>query len=176
MRWRAPITLLVLLVVLVGASLYGWRTVTSPTDSSGSTVTTTPACVKREIFHAGQQFKARDILVNVYNAGSTAGLAAETLDVLRRRGFQPGVAGNSPASIGADNVTILTHTPLSPEVKLVAMQFSGPVKLAKGPHLAPGIDVIVGNHFRSVDAKAKTSFTLGHAISTCVAAALPSVG
>ncbi|MGI8578359.1 MAG: LytR C-terminal domain-containing protein [Nocardioidaceae bacterium] len=170
MRLRAPITLLVLIGLLLGASYYGWRAITTPTDTSGSSVVTKPTCVKRELFHVGQQFKAQDILVNVYNAGSMAGLASETLDILQRRGFKLGVAGNSPSALSADNVTILTDSPLSPAVKLVAMQFNGPVKVTKGPHLAPGIDVIVGNHFRSVNVKAKTSFTLTKPIVSCVAA------
>ena len=39
MQWRTPITLVVLLVILLGAAYYGWQTVVNPTNDAGTTTT-----------------------------------------------------------------------------------------------------------------------------------------
>ncbi|HET7174013.1 MAG TPA: LytR C-terminal domain-containing protein [Nocardioidaceae bacterium] len=177
MRWKASITMLVLLGILVGAAYYGWRTVIDPvTDQATKPSTpppTQPSCVKRDVFHRGQKFQAKDILVNVYNAGIIDGLAARTLNALERKGFRGGVAANPPGTVFASRVVILTKNPRSPKVKLLERQFKGPVKVEKGPPLAPGIDVVIGTNFKGVDGQAPTTFVLKHDIQSCVRISTP---
>ena len=79
MGWKTPVTLLVLLGVLLGAAYYGYHTVISP--ATGDDTSTNPPgkkCTKQRVFHRGQTIVSKDVLVNVYNAGSIAGLAAST--------------------------------------------------------------------------------------------------
>jgi len=45
-----------------------------------------------------------DVLVNVYNATTQVGLAGDTAEALRTRGFTPGVADNAPAYSGVARV------------------------------------------------------------------------
>jgi LytR cell envelope-related transcriptional attenuator len=161
MRWRTPITLLLLLAVLLGAAYYGWNTVISPTDDKASTPNhPKPTCTKIERFKKGQRITARDVLVNVYNAGVISGLAASTLEDLKNRGFKAGVAENAPPGMFARNVKILAQNRHSPTVRLVAMQFKGRVVVTSGPALAPGI--------RAVDMHARTGFRLKKAVTNCV--------
>jgi hypothetical protein len=167
-RLRTPITLGVLIGVLVGAAYFGWKTVISPaTEDTSPPAATKPRCENVEEFHKGQLIKAKDILVNVYNAGGITGLASDTLSSLSNRGFNSGVADNAPGSVSASNVTILTDARRAPQVQLVAAQFKGSVVYAKGANLAPGIDIVVGDNFQGLNGKAKNSLRVKRDISTC---------
>ena len=172
MRWKTPITLLVLLGVLLGAAYYGWQTVISPQSGTGGTsgkapVADPPKCVKTTQFKKGQKIPSKDVTVNVYNAGATAGLASATLQSLHSRGFGIGVADNAPSGMVATNVTIVTKDRSLPEVQLVASQFQGRVAFAKGGPLAAGVNVVVGDSFVGLDSKAKSYLRLHHSIHTC---------
>jgi LytR cell envelope-related transcriptional attenuator len=167
--WKTPVTLVVLLGVLLGAAYYGWRTIISPatSDATQQTHRDGPKCTKKQAYHKGQTIKAKDIIVNVYNAGAIAGLADQTLTTLANKGFRSGVADNAPGGVSATNVTILTSDKQSPQVQLVAHQFKGKVVISKGPPLAAGIDVIVGDSFAGTKDGAKVYLTLHHSITTC---------
>jgi hypothetical protein len=169
--WKTPVTLLILLVLLLGAALYGWQTIISPAtdDKNQAAGSHDPPdkCDQTQQLHRGQVIRADDIVVNVYNAGSVANLAEETLDDLKRRGFQSGVFDNAPSRVSATNVTILTQGKVTPQVRLVAKQFKGDVKYAKGSPIDVGIDVIVGNEFKGIDAHAKKALRLKRDVSTC---------
>lgn len=172
MNWKTPVTMLVLLGILLGAAYYGFSTIVNPDDTAGSDAAQTPAtkkapgCTPVERFKKGQAVKAEDIRINVYNAGLISGLAGETLDALASKGFKAGLATNAPGEMSAANVTIVTKEPKSPEVRLVRIQFRGPVKVVKG-ELAPGIDVLVGDKFQSVDSTIRTEITLRKNIKSC---------
>jgi hypothetical protein len=170
--WKTPITLLVLLVLLLGGAFYGWQTIISPaTEGDATTANKKPhdKCERVQQFHRGQVIRSTDVVVNVYNAGSVANLAEDTLTVLERRGFKSGVFDNAPSRVGATNVTILTAGKVTPQVRLVAKQFKGAVRYSKGGAIDPGINVIVGDDFKGVDAKAKTKLRLKRDVSTCTA-------
>lgn len=168
MSWKTPITMLVLLVVLLGAAYYGWKTIISPaTDDKDDPVAEQPRCDETQEFTKGQIIKAPDIIVNVYNAGSRSGLATETLDFLDGRGFESGVSDNAPSNVEATNVTIVTAAKNSPPVMLVAQQFKGKVVFAKGKDLAPGIDVIVGDDFEGINQAAKKTLRVNRDVTTC---------
>ncbi len=170
MNWKSPITLLVLIGLLLGAAYYGWRNVSEPDAKSPTAtapLTKKPKCATVEKFRKGQEIGAEDVVVNVFNAGSTTGLATETLDSLVAKGFTRGEADNAPGDVTAGNVTIVTKQKDDPTVRLVALQFKGTVEFAEGPDLAPGVDVFVGDGFRSVDDEAQRVLRLERAVSTC---------
>lgn len=161
--------MVVLLVVLLGAAYYGWKTVISPaTSGNGDTTTTSPTtCKHTQDFHKGQVIKAHDIVVNVYNAGAISGLAGDTLDTFSHRGFQTGVADNAPGNVVATNVTILTEAKRAPQVELVASQFRGKVKYSKRGLIGPGIDIVVGDNFVGMKKGAKSQLRVDKNISIC---------
>lgn len=172
MNWKTPVTMLVLLGILLGAAYYGWSTIVSPDQDKDNAATQTPAtkktpgCTSVKRFKKGQAVRAEDIRVNIYNAGQIPGIAGETLDALTSKGFKDGVASNAPEAMSATNVTIVTKEPKSPEVRLVRIQFRGPVKVVKG-ELSPGIDVLVGDEFQSVDSTIRTEITSHKNIAGC---------
>jgi hypothetical protein len=177
-RWRTPITLAVLVVIVLGAAYYGWHTVVSPVTSSdeGSPTPTRHTnhqrthlvCTQKKTYPKGTQIGAGSFKVNVYNASAVSGRAAEVLAALVNNGFQSGVAANPPTSVTATNVTILTRTPNSPRVQLVKQQFKGPVKLVPGPELAVGIDVVLGAEFQGVAPDAPGTYTVAKATTICL--------
>lgn len=172
MSWRTPITIVVLLGVLLGAAFYGWQTVISPggDDEKASTPTKSPpTCEKKVTIKKGQQVAAADVIVNVYNAGSRAGLATETLDGLVDKGFKRGIADNAPERVTAGpNVTVVLPDGKGlPQMRLVHNQFIGVVKYVAGPELAAGVDIVVGDSFRGVDPTARTFVRVNRAIKTC---------
>ncbi len=178
MAVRTPITLLVLVGILLGAAYYGWQTVINPateaTTTQGPTHASKPTCVKQKQFLKGQEIKAADIVVNVFNAGTISGLAGDALSALHQKGFQMGIAANPPGGVGATNVTVLTDSPQSPEVRLVVSQFLGKVLVRKGPNLAPGIDVVIGQDFKGIAEKAPTTLRLSHDVTTCLHLVTPA--
>jgi hypothetical protein len=172
LSWKTPITLAVLLVVLLGAAFYGWRTIVSPAqdDDEDPATSNQARCDETETFERGQVIHSKDIVVNVYNAGTISGLAGETLDALASRGFEPGKADNAPAGVSAENVTVIAADKRSPAARLVASQFKGDVRVVKGEDIAPGVDVVVGNDFKKVDQKAKKTYKVKEKVTTCVSA------
>lgn len=172
MNWRTPITLSVLVVILIGAAYYGWQSVVAPPDDSlgdsAQGTPTAPTCKKVTEVRKEKRIHASDVLVNVYNAGTIPGLATTTLAALEGEGFRAGVADNAPAGATATNVTILTTSRQSPAVRLLAQQFGGKVAYADAvADDRPGIDVVVGDEFQSVDVEADNFLVLKErAVST----------
>jgi len=175
-NWKTPITLLVLTGILLGAAYYGWTSLSAPSEKPDTSSATSasnapsakePRCTTVKRFSKGQSIAAEDVIVNVFNAGSIPGLASETLDSLVDKGFEQGAADNAPIDFAATNVTIVTKKRDSPAVRLVAMQFQGTVRFADRPDLAPGVDVVVGDDFLSVDLEAQRILRLKRPVTTC---------
>ncbi len=172
MNWRTPITLMVLLGVLLGAAYYGWQTVINPGGSDANVTAPTPTgptCEKTTVIKKGQRIVAKDIIVNVYNAGQRAGLAGETLDELVNKGFKRGIAANAPSNlaVGPNATVILPGGAGGPQIKLVRNQFIGKVMVLKAASLTQGVDVIVGESFRGVAAKSPTFLRVKRAVTAC---------
>jgi len=162
MSWRTPITLLALLAFVIGGGWYGWEQFTAPRDTDAE-----PSCVVSELAK-GSRLRSAQVLVNVYNAGSREGLASQTLDRLRSRGFRPGEASNAPTQIRVDKVAIYDRERTSTEVALVRRQFRGPVRVVDRPDIGEGVDVVVGNDYRGVDTRAPRSVLLPKSERVCV--------
>jgi hypothetical protein len=160
-RYRAPVTLLVLVLMVVGGVVYGWNAVTG----GGSSESTTPQDCSTRTLSPGGRLSAHQITVSVFNAGTVQGLATETLNQLHGRGFEKGVAADARAKV--HKVAIWTSTPDDPAVTLVAHQFRGKVRIVKTDSvLGEGIQVIVGNHFPGM-ATAKTFIKVTEPAEVC---------
>jgi LytR cell envelope-related transcriptional attenuator len=178
-KWRTPITLAVLLVILLGAAYYGWQTVVDPPSTSDtaktppkkshkpSTPPPKPVCLAKKTYPKGFTVHAGAFKVNVYNAGGVSGQAGDVLTALHSNGFREGVADNPPAGVTADNVSILTPTQNSPIARLVQEQFKGKVLLVPGPNLGIGVDIVIGSNFVGVDPSAPDTLTLTDRATVC---------
>ena len=88
------VTLLVLVGILAAGAVIGIRSLLAPIHDDTSDAA--PSCSTKDV-RRGQRISARQVAVSVYNAGTRAGLADETMGVLTGRGFQKGSVGNAPS-------------------------------------------------------------------------------
>ena len=169
MRLRTGFTLVVLLALVAGAGWYGWAQFSEPVDRNP--FADPDACIDED-FAVGSRLRARQVQVNVLNAGNRDGLADDTLERLRRQGFLPGVAANAPSRIQVPSVAIYDADPRSAEVRLVRSQFNGAVSMRDKPdfgeELGEGIDVVVGSGFLGVDRAARPFLRVRSAEEVCV--------
>ncbi len=168
---KTPLTLLVLVLILAGAVLYGWQSLAASTSSSvgaalSSPTPTGPTCTKVKHLVKGQRVRAVDVVVNVYNSGNITGLASATMSRLTQRGFRQGIVADAPRNISATNVTLLTKTRRAPEVRLVSQQFHKPINYRRHD-LGAGIDVVLGNGFHGLAAHAKPFLVVQKSVRTC---------
>lgn len=159
------VTLLVLCGVLVFMVVYGVKAVTAPLPGSSSP-TQDCSAAEKEV----DRFVNRpEVEVSVYNAGSRQGLAGKTLNRLERAGFHPGAAGNAPRRAGVRRAVVWTTHQDDTAAKLVARALGRRTKVVvTDTDLGPGIDVLVGNGFRSLDRTAPTKLRRPTPKTTCV--------
>jgi hypothetical protein len=144
------VTLLVLVAILVLGVVVGVRELFAPLPGSEGSAdepaaAESPTC-DPEAPQARVRLTSREVTVNVYNAGSRAGLAGQTLDTLTSRGFRPGATGNTEARVPRVQVWVVDGE--EPAGRLLARNFGPrvPVKtIDAGDDLADGVDVVVGN-------------------------------
>lgn len=160
-------TLLVLLLVLAGMAVYGFKAATAPLPGSG-TASSSTKCTPAE-----RQLKTTvsrgDVQVSVFNAGTTSGLAGTTLQKVEDAGFRAGNAGNAPANVRVPKAIVWTTKANDTSARLVALAFGRrtPVRVVT-TDLGPGIDVLVGNKFSSLDKKAVKKLRLPAPVETCI--------
>jgi hypothetical protein len=112
-------------------------------------------------------------VVSVFNAGTRAGLADETMGVLANRGFDKGSVGNAPAGSRVRVAQIWTTRRKDAAARLVALQFGPAIKVKiKRVDLGPGVDVVVGNDFRKL-AAAKRTIVVRNRQTACLPTARP---
>ena len=165
------ITLLVLIGILAAGAWIGTRSLFAPLPDEDA-ADPAPACATKSL-RKGQRLTTRQVLVSVYNAGTRAGLADETMGALTNRGFDKGNVGNAPAGNGVKVAQIWTTTRRDAAARLVAQQFGPAIKVKlKKVDLGPGVDVVVGNDFRRL-AAAKRTVVVERAQSACLPTAGP---
>jgi hypothetical protein len=160
------ITLTVLVLVLAGMAVWGWRHATAPIKGTqaSSQQTCSPAEITRTRF-----VRPSDVRVSVYNAGDRSGLAGRTMNHLEGRGFQPGEVGNAPKSVHVRRAVVHTTSKHDPAAKLVARTLGKHVRVVVTRKAGgPGIDVIVGNHFKKLAKHPPKKVRLPKPVEECV--------
>ena len=160
------ITLAVLLLVLAGMGIWGWRHATAPIKGAqaSSEQTCSPAEITKTRF-----VRPSDVRVSVYNAGDKSGLAGRTMNHLEGRGFQPGEVGNAPKSLHVHRAVVHTTTKNDPAAKLVARTLGKHVRVVVTKKAGgPGIDVFVGNHFKKLVKHPPKKAKLPKPVEECV--------
>lgn len=150
-KLATTITIAVLCAITAIFGIVGLAALFQPfpgSDDTAATVSPT-ASVKATCDRkpGGKAVLARNIRVNVFNAGTRSGLASSTLAALGNRGFGMGIAGNAPAGTAVPKVQVWASDPASAEAELVALQFGKRTVIRVGKDLAPGINVVVGTGF-----------------------------
>ena len=157
---------MVLLLVLGGMAVYGFKSALAPLPGGDSSAKPTCSAEEKEV----QKFlKRSEVQVSVYNAGSREGLASSTLEKVEAAGFKGGNSGNAPGSADVRRAVVWTTQPNDPSAKLVALAFGRGTRVeVTETDLGPGVDVIVGNRFKGLDKKAPAKIRLPRPVETCI--------
>lgn len=161
------VTMFALCGLLVGGAVVGWNSMLAelpggtPADSSAE-----PTCAPEEV-QAGERIRTRQVTVSVYNGGSRAGLAEQTLESLTRRGFVAGSVGNAPSDIKVRRVQVWSTVEDDVRARLVARHLGKRTIRYADEDLGPGVDVIVGDKFRGL-VKAKRSLRVKSEQQVCL--------
>jgi hypothetical protein len=164
-RLTTAVTLVVLVLVLAGMGVLGYKTLTSPLPG-GSTAKKKCAGAEKQV---RGYLKRSEVQVSVFNAGTRAGLAGTTLEKVEAAGFRAGNAGNAPKSVEVRRALVWTTKPHDRAALLVARAFGRHTRVeVTRTDLGPGIDVLVGNRFTGLSPKGPQRIRLAAPIQTCV--------
>ncbi|MCW2819612.1 MAG: LytR family transcriptional regulator [Marmoricola sp.] len=167
------VTLVVLLVVLGGMAVYGFKAATAPLPESGSA---SPARCDSKSTSVRKTIGRSDVQVSVFNAGTKAGLASSALDNLEAAGFRGGNTGNAPEDAVVRRAVVWTTKADDTAARLVALSLGRGTRVeVVTDDLGPGIDVLVGNRFDasssgggSLNPSAPRRLKLPKPVETCV--------
>jgi hypothetical protein len=164
-RLTTAVTLVVLLFVLAGMAVIGYRQLTSPLPGGPSA---SPTCSGPEKQVQGF-LKRGEVQVSIFNASKRSGLAASTLEKVEQAGFVAGNAGNAPRSAKVRRVIVWTTEQGDQKARLVAKAFGRRtgIRVTK-TDLGPGVDVLLGDKFKGMDRKAPKRIKLPRPVETCV--------
>jgi hypothetical protein len=130
-----PITLIVLLGLLAAGAIWGYKAVTAKVP-----VTPPPPCVTLPM----TDLLTSSVTVNVYNGGTTRGLASSVSEALKQGGFLIGKVDNTDErTYGA---TIVGAAADNPEVQLAAAWFVNP-QIRADDRPDHSVDVLLGADF-----------------------------
>lgn len=147
-RVTTGITLLLLSGLLAAGFLYGLDQLFAPVDESQPAAEPAAACSTVAV---GERLRAEQVSVNVYNGGTRAGLAGQTLESLASRGFRPGEVGNAPENT-VRRVQVWVVEGEEAAGRLVALNFGPrtPVKKKQEDLAEGGVDVVVADNFKKL--------------------------
>jgi hypothetical protein len=144
------VTLLILLALVGAGGYYGYRTLFAPVGDDATGRSRGGRNCEAGL-RKGETVRTRDVTVSVLNAGTRSGLAGQVQERLVGRGFIAGTADNAPEDQQVRFVRVLAPSSKDPAARLVAAQF-GPRTYIQSTRvdLGPGVDVILGDHFKGL--------------------------
>ncbi|MER7838494.1 LytR C-terminal domain-containing protein [Streptomyces sp. NPDC096040] len=124
------------------------------------------ACVKQAAASTGPASgasaaalpKPAQITVNVYNATTRTGLAKDTADELKKRGFRIGDVGNAPAKFDAKvkgtAILLGPASALHTSLPVLATQLTAPDQRTEAGRKGAAVDLILGDTFKTLTPQA----------------------
>ncbi|MFR0363368.1 LytR C-terminal domain-containing protein [Streptomyces sp. MCC20] len=102
--------------------------------------------------------KPAQITVNVYNATTRSGLAKNTADELKKRGFKVGDVGNASKEfdkkVKGTGVLLGPASALNSSLPVLATQLSGAERRTDAARKGAAVDLIIGDGFKTLTPKA----------------------
>ncbi|MEU0965626.1 LytR C-terminal domain-containing protein [Streptomyces sp. NPDC005917] len=102
--------------------------------------------------------KPAQITVNVYNATTRTGLAKDTADELKKRGFKIGAVGNAPtkfdAKVKGAAILLGPASALHTSLAVLATQLTAPDQRTEAGRKGADVDLILGDAFRTLTPQA----------------------
>jgi hypothetical protein len=157
-RWRTPITMVILLGILAGGGWWGWK---SLINSSAA-----PTCVEQKL--PNNRLVPKQVVLNVYNGGARAGSASRVADVLKKRGFNIDKVANEPKGDKIDVVSIRGASETAPEMLLVAGQLNQKALMIADGRTDHTVDLVIGAGFGSVRLKGIPSVQVAAGTTVCL--------
>jgi hypothetical protein len=160
-------TLVAGVVLLCIMAVWGFNAATAPIEDDDSSASSGPTC-PREDQQVIKYLKRSQVTVSVYNAGKKKGRAQSTMDQLERAGFKPGEVNNAPEGIDTERAAVYTTEGDDPGAELVALALGKSAQVVRSDEeFGPGVDVVIGDKFRRLDAKAPNKIELKDPEVTC---------
>ena len=157
-RWRTPITMVILLGILAGGGWWGWK---SLINSSAE-----PTCVEQKL--PNNRLVPKQVVLNVYNGGARAGSAGRVADALKKRGFNIDKIANEPKGDKVDVVSIRGASAKAPEMLLVAGQLNQRAVMIADGRTDHTVDLVIGSGFGSVRLKGIPSVQVAAGTNVCL--------
>ncbi|MGP4085421.1 LytR C-terminal domain-containing protein [Streptomyces sp. KR55] len=106
----------------------------------------------------------RAITVNVLNATTRSGLAKQTADELKKRGFRIGDVGNAPKEfdkkVGGTGILLGPTASLNTSLPVLATQLTTAERRTDAGRKGPAVDLILGNGFKGLTKQADATAAL----------------
>jgi len=161
------VTLLVTVGVLCVMAVWGLHAATAPIPTTDGSASSTSSCTPADQ-NARKYLRRSDVTVSVYNAGNTSGRAQKTMDLLERAGFKVGQVSNAPTGVTVARAEVLTTKNDDPAAHLVALALGRKTPVVHSDEeLGPGVDVVIGDKFKSLDDTAPKRVLLPQPKVTC---------
>ncbi|MEU8222570.1 LytR C-terminal domain-containing protein [Kribbella sp. NPDC048915] len=157
-RWRTPITMVILLGILVGGGWWGWNSLMN--SSAG------PTCTEQKL--PNNRLVPKHVVLNVYNGGARAGSAGRVADVLKQRGFNIDRVANEPKGDKVDVAVLRGSAVDAPEMLLVAGQLNQKAQLIADGRTDHTVDLVIGSGFGSVKLKGAPSVAVAPGSMVCL--------
>ena len=166
------ITLLVLVGILTVGFFFGLDKLLEPIGDGTPTTEPTSLC---STVDKGQRLRSRQVVVNVLNGGTRAGLAGSTLESLADRGFRAGEVGNAPSN-RVQRVQVWVVAGEKSAGRLVALNFGPRTPVVKREDVVEGgVDVVVADGFVELADRVK-SIRVRRSIEVCPPSTTAEVG
>jgi hypothetical protein len=160
-------TLVVAAVLLCIMAVWGFNAATAPVPDDNTSSSGGPTCA-REDQKVTKYVERGDVTVSVYNAGKRSGLAQKTMDLLERAGFKPGEVNNAPEGTDVKRAEVYSTEDDDPDAQLVALALGRKTQVVHNDEeLGPGVDVVIGDRFKGLNAKAPKNVELPKPETTC---------
>lgn len=157
-RWRTPVTMVILLGILAGGGWWGWK---SLINSSAE-----PTCTEQKL--TNNRLVPKQVVLNVYNGGARAGSASRVADALKKRGFNINKISNEPKGDKVDVVSLRGAAANAPEVLLIAGQLNQKAQLVADGRTDHTVDLVIGAGFGSVSLKGIPSVQVPANTTVCL--------
>ncbi|MFC3573354.1 LytR C-terminal domain-containing protein [Streptomyces yaanensis] len=104
------------------------------------------------------------ITVNVFNATARTGLAKETADELKKRGFRIGTVGNATKEydkkVKGTGILLGAKASLGTSLPVLGTQLADAERRADASRKDPAVDLVLGDRFKSLTSKAEADKAL----------------
>jgi hypothetical protein len=163
-KLRSALTLIICGAIVVALGMWGFGALFAPFPDFSSAGGGNNYCKVRQV-KAGEALKPPDVVVSVFNAGKTSGLARDVAEAFTGVGFVEGETGNTSVQ-AVKTAEVWAKSSDDPAARLVASYLGADALKVTTEDLADGVVVVVGDDFEQLK-KGKESLELRQDAGVC---------